>query len=149
MLQEKEAATIATILFCEDNPGTRKLIDFTLRASAHRILIVDDGAAGLEIARAERPDLLVTDLAMPRMDGIALFRAVRADSSLDGTKIVFLSASGQRSMMEEARTLEADAIWTKPFSPANLLEKLERILAVPARAGCPRLPVQEDVQEDV
>ena len=126
---------MAVILFCEDNASIRKLISAALRDSGHTILMAEDGAAGLAMARARRPDLLVSDLAMPELNGLELHAAVRADPALANIKIAFLTASTQQGLMSRARMLDVEALMTKPFSPKDLRQRLEQILAGPgARA---------------
>ena len=126
---------MAVILFCEDNPSIRKLIRVALRDSGHTILLAEDGAAGLAMARAERPDLLVSDLAMPLLNGLELHAAVRADPSLANVKIAFLTASTQQGLMNRARLLDVEALMTKPFSPRALRARLEEILAGKPASG--------------
>ena len=121
---------MAKLIFCEDNESIRKLITIAMRESGHEVLLAEDGVAGLALVRAERPDLLVTDLAMPGLDGLQLHDAIRADPELSALPIVFLTASTQRDLMTNARQRTALAILIKPFSPAELRARLEELLAV-------------------
>ena len=89
-----------TIVFCEDAPAIRKLISIAMRGAPHRVLFADNGRSGLEMIRAERPQLVVTDLAL--------------------IPVVFLSASSQRNLLEAARNRPARAFLSKPFSPSAL-----------------------------
>ena len=67
---------MTTIVFCEDNPRIRKLISIAMRTSTHRVLIAEDGKQGLDLIENNSPDLVVTDLAMPVMDGLQLYDAL-------------------------------------------------------------------------
>lgn len=120
---------MATIVFCEDNPSIRKLITVAMRQSGHTIHLAEDGEAGLNLIRECIPDLVVTDLAMPVLDGLGLYRALRADPALSSIKIVFLTASTQQAMMSQAKTLAVEGHLTKPFSPLELRAYLDRVLA--------------------
>ena len=122
-------AGVAKILFCEDNPTIIKLIRIAMRDSGHEVFFADDGAAGLEMARSVQPDLLVTDLAMPNVNGLELYDAIRADPTLGGLPIAFLTASTQRNLVVEAKARSPIAILAKPFSPAGLRADLDRLLA--------------------
>ena len=120
---------MAKILFCEDNPTIIKLIRVAMRESGHEVFFADDGATGLRSARSLKPDLLVTDLAMPNVNGLELYDAIRADPVLGGLPIAFLTASTQRNLVVQAQARSPIAILTKPFSPAGLRADLDRILA--------------------
>ena len=122
-------AGVAKILFCEDNPTIIKLIRVAMRESGHEVFFADDGASGLRSARSLKPDLLVTDLAMPNVNGLELYDAIRADPVLGSLPIAFLTASTQRNLVVEARARAPIAILAKPFSPAGLRADLDRILA--------------------
>jgi two-component system, OmpR family, alkaline phosphatase synthesis response regulator PhoP len=127
----------ATILFCEDDPTISKLIQLAMRKTTHRVLMAINGREGLEMARQHKPDLIVTDLSMPEMNGIELFDKVRADPELKSTPMAFLTASTQRSLIHSARTRPSEALLVKPFSPSQLRAQIEVIMADTAklRAG--------------
>lgn len=117
---------MATILFCEDDAYIQKLIVVALRSSPHALLLARDGEEGLEIARRERPRVIFTDLSMPRMDGYALCRAVRADEALRDTPVIVLTASAQRGELEQAREHGASDVLLKPFTMEALREAVDR-----------------------
>jgi two-component system chemotaxis response regulator CheY len=119
---------VNTIVFCEDAPAIRKLISIAMRGAPHRVLIAEDGRSGLEMIRAERPQLVVTDLAMPDLDGTQLFDELRQDPELARIPVVFLSASSQRNLLEAARNRPARAYLSKPFSPAALRQLVDELL---------------------
>lgn len=119
------------IVFCEDEPIIRKLIGLALRGTPHEFHLAAGGGEALDLVRQWHPDLLVTDVAMPGMDGLQLAAAVRADPALQDIRIVFMTASLQREALEA----EADAgghriagHLRKPFGPGalrSLLASLE------------------------
>jgi DNA-binding response OmpR family regulator len=119
---------MSTILFCEDDPVIRKLIATAMRQTEHQILIAVDGKEGLAMAAEHRPDLLVTDLSMPEMNGVELFDRMSEDPELRSIPVVFLTASTQRSLISSARNRGSRALITKPFSPSQLRVQIEAIL---------------------
>ena len=119
---------MSTILFCEDDPTISKLILLAMRRTIYHVLIAENGQVGLEMVREHKPDLVVTDLSMPEMNGIELYDQMRADPGLAEIPIAFLTASTQRSLISSAQTRVARAILTKPFSPSQLRAQIEAIL---------------------
>ena len=122
---------MATLLFCEDDPTIRKLIRAALRSTTHTLLEAGDGTEGLALAERERPAVIVTDLAMPAMDGYQLLAALLNVPALAGIPVVLLTASTQRAELEEARRRGFAAVLVKPFSPADLRATIERLVAGP------------------
>jgi CheY-like chemotaxis protein len=126
---------MTTILFCEDSPMIRKLIEVAMRSTPYRILFAADGLEGLRVLQAEKPDLLVSDLAMPEMDGIELYDRLQELPDLAHIPVVFLTASTQRNLITNARKRNPRAIIAKPFSPAGLRAELDQIVAGMAAAA--------------
>jgi CheY-like chemotaxis protein len=121
------------VLFCEDEPTVRRLIELSMPGTAHECRLTADGAEALATMRGWRPDVLVTDVAMPGMDGIELAAAVRADPALRGVRIVFMTASIHREAIERVAPPGGTAgHLRKPFGPAALRELLDRLAADPA-----------------
>ncbi|HEY4025207.1 MAG TPA: response regulator [Candidatus Dormibacteraeota bacterium] len=109
------------IVFCEDEPIIRKLIGLSLRGTPHEFRMAAGGSEALDLVRRWRPDVLITDVAMPGMDGLQLAAAVRADGALRNLRIVFMTASVRReaAQAEEAGGRAAGHL-RKPFGPAAL-----------------------------
>jgi DNA-binding response OmpR family regulator len=136
---------LSTILFCEDDPTISKLILLAMRRTIHHVLMAENGRIGLELAQEHKPDLVVTDLSMPEMNGIELFDRLRADPQLAEIPVAFLTASTQRSLINSAKNRVSRAILTKPFSPSQLRAQIEAILeaaGVGTAVGGPR-PIAE------
>jgi CheY-like chemotaxis protein len=119
---------MARILFCEDNPTIRRLLEVALRTSPHQIEVAADGAAGLALAERWRPDLIVTDISMPDMDGFALVEAVRAHPQLRSVPVLVMSATMERERLESIVQRGANGYLTKPFSPQSLREAIDAAL---------------------
>ena len=117
-----------TILVVDDEPPILELVRYTLEDEQIRVLEASDGAQALETALAERPDLILLDVQMPRLDGLEVCRRLRADASLAGTRIVMLTAAGQDADRARGLAAGADEYLTKPFSPLALFTLVRSLL---------------------
>lgn len=118
---------MSRVLFCEDDAMIRKVIVLAMRESIHTLLFALDGVEGLAIARRELPDLIVSDLFMPNLDGFGLATALRADPRTAAIPLVFLSAGLDEERMTEADRYGAVRILTKPFTLAGLRAHIDEI----------------------
>ncbi len=116
---------MAKIVFCEDEVRIQKLIRTMLRSTTHEIYIASDGIEGLSLIECERPDLIFTDVSMPRCDGFQLSDAIKERPHLAQIPIIFVTAFAQRAEMEEGFRHGATSYLTKPFSPSDLRTKIE------------------------
>lgn len=117
------------ILLADDEPAVRRLVTATLAdESRYQILEAGDGVEALNIARAERPALLLLDVNMPELDGFEVCRALKADPATRDIVVVMLTALAQPTDRERGIAAGADGFFTKPFSPLALLEKVEEVL---------------------
>jgi CheY-like chemotaxis protein len=119
---------VSTILFCEDDPAIHKLIRMALRNSPHEVLMAHDGAEGLAMVKKHRPTIVFSDVAMPIMDGFQLADAMHADPELASIPIVFITASIQRTDVEEATRRGALRVIGKPFTVAQLRELVAAVV---------------------
>jgi len=119
-----------TILIIEDDPHIRQGLEMNLSIEGYKVLSASDGARGLELARERKPDLVVLDLTLPKLDGFSVLRALRRDDR--DTPVLILSAKGQEAAKVEGLSLGADDYVTKPF---GLAELLARVHAALRRAG--------------
>ncbi len=117
------------ILLADDEPAVRRLVTATLAdESRYQILEASDGVEALNIARVERPALLLLDVNMPELDGFEVCRALKADPATRDIVVVMLTALAQPTDRERGIAAGADGFFTKPFSPLALLEKVEEVL---------------------
>jgi CheY-like chemotaxis protein len=123
-------APIARVLVVDDFPQVRQLFGRFLTLAGMEPSFAADGVEGLKAARASRPDLVVCDLEMPRMDGIALCAALRADAATRRLPIVAVTGSGEEAA-RAAMAAGCDAVLPKPCSPALLLATIRDLLARP------------------
>ena len=116
-----------TILIVEDVELNRDLL-VQLLEDEYRLVLANDGAAALERVAQERPDLILMDLSLPRMDGWEATRRLKADQSLSKIPVIVLSAHAMRGDEERARASGCDDFLTKPIDETLLFQKLERHL---------------------
>ncbi len=114
------------ILVVDDNKELRMLISLTLEFSQCELMEAENAVAGLAMLRAHRPDIILLDVMMPgEVDGLGLCRMIRDDESLKHVKIIMLSAKGQQKDVQLGLEAGADDYVVKPFSPSELMEKLD------------------------
>jgi CheY-like chemotaxis protein len=117
-----------TILLADDEKPLRILVHTTLAGPDYRILEANDGLEALEIARREKPDLLVLDWMMPALTGLEVTKRLRQDPATAGIPIIMLTAKGQEADRELAVRVGITAYLVKPFSPLALLERVRETL---------------------
>ncbi len=113
---------MATILVIDDRPANRELLVNLLNHSRHQVLEAPDGEEGLAAARAERPDLIITDIVMPTMDGYEFARQVRADPLIGQTPIIFFTSA--YILNETQRLAQASGVahvLSRPVEPETIL----------------------------
>ncbi len=120
---------VATIVLVEDNEGVSQLVEHKLGRADYAVTCAFDGVEGLETVRRAEPDLVILDVMLPRMDGFAVLREIRADPRTRATPVLMLSALGDEEEVSRAFALGADDYMTKPFRPAELLARVQRLLA--------------------
>ena len=120
---------MARILIVEDNPANLYLLDYLLVASGHTTATANDGVEGLERIRSSRPDLVLCDLQMPRLDGYEVLRQVRADPELAGVTVVAVTAYSMPGDRIRVTQAGFDGYLTKPFNPATVVAQIEGYLA--------------------
>ena len=117
-------------LLVEDQADIRKLIHMTLEFESYEIHEASDGAFGLRLAIAVLPDLVLLDVMMPgEMDGLQVCQAIKSNPALASVKVVLLTARGQSSDREAGKRAGADEYLVKPFSPLQLMDTIERLMA--------------------
>jgi DNA-binding response OmpR family regulator len=119
---------VPTVLIVDDEPAILELVRFTLEDDQVRVLEAPDGIAALDIARAERPALILLDVRMPHLDGVEVCRRLRAEAALRSTRIVMLTAADQEADRARGLAAGADEYLSKPFSPLALLALVRSIL---------------------
>jgi DNA-binding response OmpR family regulator len=112
-------------LIVDDNHQLRELVKMTLAFSDFEIHEADNGKEALTLVKAIRPDVVLLDIMMPGdLNGLDVCRYIKSDPELSQTKVILLSARGQKTDLEAGGTAGADAYFVKPFSPLSLLESI-------------------------
>ena len=133
-----------TIVVVEDDPEVCAVVERILREEGYKVVSTTDSRRTLDLVREIRPDLLISDIAMPAMDGYAVLRALQSDPETARCPVVFLS--GHRDFSERVRAFRVGVVdyVTKPFTRDVLLKKIERVLEArqrrPDTAVSPREP---------
>src|SRR4029077_10134269 len=113
------------VLLADDNLDMRRYVERLLRAAGYRVESAADGEAALAAARALKPDLVLSDVMMPRLDGFGLLAAMRADEATKDTPVILLSArAGEEAKVCGLRAGAANSL-IKPFSARELLARIE------------------------
>lgn len=121
---------MAKILVVDDDATNRKLVVALLSYDGHVTLEAHDGVDGLEVARAERPQLVITDILMPSMDGFTFVRQLRADQDLRATPVIFHTAHyHEREARKLAEACHVSRVLVKPCAAADMLQAVEQVLA--------------------
>jgi DNA-binding response OmpR family regulator len=126
------------ILVVDDEVNIRRLVEIHLRHAGYRVTTACDGNDALAKLRADRPDLLVSDVIMPHMDGFELLKRLKADSDTAGIPVVMLTVKALNGDIFEGWQSGVHYYLTKPFSPTELLAAVKQGLAVgpgPPTAG--------------
>ncbi|WP_183108241.1 response regulator [Massilia sp. Dwa41.01b] len=129
---------MATILIVDDRPSNRAYLLALLGFTEHRLLEAEDGAAALALVRAERPELIITDILMPTMDGYEFVQRLRADRNLAATRIIFYSAVyAERETIAMARSCGVRTVLSKPSDPQDILDAVNAELGMTDSATAP------------
>lgn len=117
------------ILVVEDQPEIRKLIAMTMEYGEFEVHESDNGTHALHMVRALRPHIVLLDVMMPgELDGYQVCERIKLNPEFARTPVVMLTARGQKADFELGKKAGADSYLTKPFSPLELIETVERLL---------------------
>ncbi|WP_018151825.1 response regulator [Leeia oryzae] len=116
-----------TILTVDDSASIRQMVAFTLKSAGYTVLEAVDGNAGLNTAKSNSIDLVLTDQNMPGMDGLTLIKHLRALPQYRSTPILMLTTEAGETMKQQGRAAGATGWLVKPFDPAKLLEVVKKV----------------------
>jgi diguanylate cyclase (GGDEF)-like protein/PAS domain S-box-containing protein len=137
---------VATILAVDDDPFNRKFLVTLLGYQKHRLLEASDGAEALALVKAHQPDLVITDILMPTMDGYEFVRQLRADPAIAAIAVVFFTAHYHKNAAESlARSCGVAHILTKPCEPELILRIVEESLNT--QPDLKRRPLPQDFDQ--
>lgn len=119
---------MANILVVDDSTTMRQMVNFTLTGAGHKVVEAGDGEEALKVADGGRFDLVITDINMPKMDGIALIKALRSRPDFKFVPILTLTTEAQNEKKQEGKAAGATGWIVKPFNPESLLSVLNKVL---------------------
>ncbi len=122
--------TTKKVLIADDEQNIVISLEFLLAGEGFQVLVAQDGEEALAKARAEKPDLVLLDVMMPKKNGFDVCQALRADPELSAVRILMLTAKGRETEISKGLGLGADAYMTKPFSTKELVVQVRALLGL-------------------
>jgi len=119
---------MAKILIVDDETNSIVTVQMQLEANGYEVVTAKDGEEGLEKVENEKPDLIVLDVMMPKIDGFEVCSTLKNDVRYNKIPIIFLSAMAQQNDFEMGKEVRADAYIAKPFETPVLITKIEELL---------------------
>ena len=117
-----------TILAVDDSASMRQMVRFTLEAAGYKVLQAEDGVEALQLAKESAADLVLTDVNMPRMDGLTLVRELRTLDRYKGIPMLVLTTEAGQETKMRGKQAGATGWIVKPFNPEQLLATIARVL---------------------
>ena len=118
----------STVLVVDDDPVILKLLEVNFEMEGFAVLIAHDGEEGIEVARTGKPDVIVSDIMMPKVSGLELVTALKGDPCTSKIPIILLSAKAQNADVRSGLDAGADDYVTKPFEPLDLVDRVNKLL---------------------
>ena len=118
-----------TILITDDEPHMRRLLEFSIRKTGHTIVQAESGENALTVINAQPIDLLIIDYGLTGITGLDTIRAIRQNSKFEQLPVVLITARGDTGIRRDAEASKVTAFITKPFSPIELSQLVQKILA--------------------
>jgi CheY-like chemotaxis protein len=120
-----------TVVIADDEPSMRLLVHATIDSDDYTVVEAGDGTQAWAMIQQHKPSLVLLDVQMPGKSGLEVLQLVKADPSMAATKVILLTAKAQESDIEAGLIAGADFYLTKPFSPLDLLTRVEEALQLP------------------
>jgi two-component sensor histidine kinase/CheY-like chemotaxis protein len=146
---QREGLTMTTILIADDIPANLYLLESILKGYGYEVIAAKNGAEALAQAKEHAPDLIISDIMMPVMDGFELCRQVKTDANLNHTPVVFYTSTYTEAKDEQfAMNLGADRFVIKPQKPDELIRIVREILNTPREKTVPgpRRPLGDEME---
>jgi len=122
-----------TVLVIDDDPVILELLRVNFEIEGFDVICAADGEEGLKRAQADQPDVVISDIMMPRRDGLQLLTDLKGDPLTENLPVILLSAKAQRSEVQQGLDMGADDYITKPFDPLELIDRLNAVVTRPRR----------------
>ncbi len=132
------AGTIAgvgklTVLVIDDDPVILELLRVNFEIEGFDVICAIDGEDGFKKAQAHHPDVVISDIMMPRRDGLQLLTDLKGDPATEDLPVILLSAKAQKNEVQQGIDMGADDYITKPFDPLELIDRLNAVMTRPRR----------------
>ena len=121
------------MLVIDDDPVILELLRVNFEIEGFDVVTAKDGDEGFALASELQPDIVISDIMMPRRDGLQLLHDLRADPRTEDLPVILLSAKAQKSEVEHGLDMGADDYITKPFDPIQLIDRLNAVMGKPRR----------------
>jgi DNA-binding response OmpR family regulator len=122
-----------TVLVIDDDPVILELLRVNFEIEGFNVVCARDGDEGLAMAQDLHPDVVISDIMMPRRDGLQLLSDLKADPRTEDLPVILLSAKAQKSEVQHGLDMGADDYITKPFDPIQLIDRLNAVMGKPRR----------------
>lgn len=116
------------ILNIDDSPTVQRLIEMILSSQGYKVVLASDGEAGIAMAKAERPEVILVDFVMPKMNGFQVCKALKEDPEFQDTPIILVTSKGDKVGSKFVDVLGITEYFTKPFQPEELLAKIREVI---------------------
>jgi DNA-binding response OmpR family regulator len=122
-----------SVLVVDDDPVILRLLQVNFELEGIDVATAVDGEEGLKMAQSDRPDLVISDIMMPKVNGLELLAALRSSPETASLPVILLSAKAQVADVQRGLELGADDYVTKPFDPLELIDRIYKVLAKSSR----------------
>ncbi len=122
-----------TVLVIDDDPVILELLRVNFEIEGFDVVCASNGEEGLRLAHSAAPDVVISDIMMPRRDGLQLLSDLKADPGTEDLPVILLSAKAQKSEVQQGLDMGADDYITKPFDPLELIDRLNAVMTRPRR----------------
>ncbi|HEV2761204.1 MAG TPA: response regulator [Acidimicrobiales bacterium] len=122
-----------TVLVIDDDPVILELLRVNFEIEGFDVICAKDGEEGLLRAQNDHPDVVISDIMMPRRDGLQLLADLRGGQATQDLPVILLSAKAQKTEVQQGLDMGADDYITKPFDPLELIDRLNAVMTRPRR----------------
>ncbi len=117
-----------TVLIADDEPNILLSLEYLMKREGFNVMVAHDGEEALQLLQQQRPPLVLLDVMMPKMNGLEVCQAIRADPNLQHMLVLMLTAKGRDTDIAKGLALGANAYVVKPFSTRELVQKVKQLL---------------------
>ena len=117
-----------TVLIADDEPNILLSLEYLMKREGFNVIVAHDGEEALQLLQQQRPPLVLLDVMMPKMNGLEVCQAIRADPNLQHMLVLMLTAKGRDTDIAKGLALGANAYVVKPFSTRELVQKVKQLL---------------------